>query len=198
MFACLLIPVFFFKGHFIGTIQVIPASFAIIRRHVYMFLYVILLTIDLFLVFVDAGYIQENGILNLERYKKYIAALAEVLGSSLISISYLPCLHFTPVCGSHLSPIWRTSLIKRLKRKGKNTTEWSSLIWMSVIKISFLKWWNPMLLEYSGCCSTITLECHHGTGGYIVSCDLQICCFCVSIIVCVCVCVCFMKLWCRA
>ena len=58
--------------------------------------------IDLLLVFIDAGYIQENGILNLERYKKYIAALVEVLGSSLLKFlsfpSDLPYVHFTPVC----------------------------------------------------------------------------------------------------
>ena len=73
-----------------------------------MFLYVILLAIKLFfLVFIDAGYIQGNGILNLERYKKYIAALVEVLGSSLLNfyISLLtfhililhPCVCFTSV-----------------------------------------------------------------------------------------------------
>ena len=48
-------------------------------------LYVILYTYNwpLFVFIIDAGYIQENGVLNLERYKKYIAALVEVLGSSL-------------------------------------------------------------------------------------------------------------------
>ena len=80
-----------------------------------MFLYVILLTIDLFLVFVDAGYIQENGVLNLERYKKYIAALAEVLGSCLISIP-VPSMLTLHSC------MWFTSL-SNLKNKFDKKTQ---------------------------------------------------------------------------
>ena len=121
-------------------------------------------------VFIDAGYIQENGVLNLERYEKYIAALVEVVFKFLSISSDLPYLYFIPVCAIHTSPIWswRTSLMKKLERKGKNNTGRTLLIWMSGIKIFSPKWWNPMLLEYSGCCSTITLECHHGTGGCMV------------------------------
>ena len=51
------------------------------------------ITIGLLIVFIDAGYIQENGVLNLERYEKYIAALVEVLGSSLLNF-YLSLLTF--------------------------------------------------------------------------------------------------------
>ena len=70
-----------------------------------MFLYVILYTYNwpLF-VFIDAGYIQENGVLNLDRYEKYIAALVEVLGSSLLN-SFWPSiltLHHC-VCYLHVS-----------------------------------------------------------------------------------------------
>ena len=65
-----------------------------------MFLYVILYTYKwpLF-VFIDAGYIQENGILNLERYEKYIAALVKVLGSSLLNfyLSLIPYMYFNEI-----------------------------------------------------------------------------------------------------